>query len=127
MRSSPESYGIGRTKDTSIRVPKARSFFKEFSIFFQNGGTALMYAVFGGFADIVKKLLGLLSSLEFNEFIQYHMDVKTTFHFSLCIELIAESGADMTVKNENDDTCYSLASSLGNKAGCVFVVGLLMQ
>ena len=26
---------------------------------FQNGGTALMYAVFGGFPEIVKKLLGL--------------------------------------------------------------------
>jgi hypothetical protein len=26
---------------------------------FQNGGTALMYAVFGGFTEIVKKLLGL--------------------------------------------------------------------
>ena len=118
MGSRPESPGRG--------VPR-RSFFREFSILFQNGGTALMYAVFGGFADIVKKLLGLSSSLKFNEFNQYHMDVKTTFYFSPCIKLIVESGADMTVKNENDDTCYSLASSLGNKAGSVFVVGLLLQ
>ena len=43
-----------------------------------------MYAVFGGFTEIVKKLL--------------------------------ENGADMTIKNENDETCYSLAANLGNKA-----------
>ena len=44
-----------------------------------------MYAVFGGFAEIVKKLL--------------------------------EYGADITIKNENDETCYSLAATLGNAAG----------
>jgi ankyrin repeat protein len=34
-----------------------------------------------------------------------------------CIEIVAENGADMTIKNENDETCYSLAATLGNKAG----------
>ena len=33
-----------------------------------------------------------------------------------CIKIFTENGADMTIKNENDETCYSLAASLGNKA-----------
>lgn len=45
-----------------------------------------MYAVLGGFTELVRKLL--------------------------------EYGADMTIKNENNETFYNLATTVGNQAGC---------
>ncbi|XP_028400522.1 ankyrin repeat family A protein 2-like isoform X2 [Dendronephthya gigantea] len=81
------------------------------------GETPLLFASSQGQSDIIDQLLSHGAKIN-------HIDMNggTALMYAVfggfpeIAKKLLEYGADMTIKNENDETCYSLALTLGNKA-----------